>query len=52
MSKTKRNDLLLKEFMKTVKGKDEEFENIDPRDLDEILCAFILAVKKKGRTRI
>ena len=46
LSKTKRDVLLLKEFMRT-KGKDEEFENIEPRELDEILCAFILAVKKR-----
>ena len=29
-----------------LKGKDEEFENVERRDLEEILCAFILAVKK------
>ena len=46
LSKTKRDVSLLKEFMR-MKGKDEEFENIEPRELDEILCAFILAVKKK-----
>ena len=44
--KIKRVVSLLKEFMR-MKGKDEEFENIEPRELDEILCAFILAVKKK-----
>ena len=46
LSKTKRDVSLLKEFMR-MKGKHEEFENIEPRGLDEILCAFILAVKKK-----
>ena len=46
LSKTKRDVSLLKEFMR-MKGKDEEFENIEPRELDEILCAFILAVKKR-----
>lgn len=46
LSKTKRDVSLLKEFMR-MKGKHEEFENIEPRELDEILCAFILAVKKK-----
>ena len=30
-----------------MKGKDEELENIEPRELDEILCAFIVVVKKK-----
>ena len=52
LSKTKRDVSLLKEFMRIRKGKDEEFENIEPRELDEIPCAFILAVKKKGRRRI
>ena len=51
LSKTKRDVSLLKEFIR-MKGKDEEFENIEPRELDQILCAFILAVKKKGRRRI
>ena len=46
LSKTKRDVSLLQEFMR-MKGKGEEFENIEPRELDEILCAFILAVKKK-----
>jgi len=46
LSKIKRDVSLLKEFMR-IKGKDEEFENIEPRELHEILCAFILAVKKK-----
>ena len=46
LSKTKRDVSLLKEFMR-MKGRDEEFENIELRELDEILCAFILAVKKK-----
>ena len=30
-----------------MKGKDEELKNIELREHDEILCAFILAVKKK-----
>ena len=48
LSKTKRDVSLLKEFMR-MKGKDEEFENIEPRELDKILCTFILAVKKKNK---
>ena len=44
--KTKRDVSFLKEFIR-IKGKDEEFENIEPRELDQILCAFILAVKKR-----
>ena len=46
LNKTKRDVSLLKEVMR-MNGKEEEFENIEPRGLDEILCAFILAVKKK-----
>ena len=46
LNKPKRDVSLLKEFMR-MKGKDEEFENIELRELDDILCAFILAVKKK-----
>ena len=51
LSKTKRDVSLLKEFMR-MKGKDEEFENIEPRELDEILCAFILAVQKRTEKSI
>ena len=42
LSKTKRDVMRMK-------GKDEEFENVEPRELDEIQCAFILAVKKKNK---
>ena len=51
LSKTKRDVSLRKEFIR-MKGKDKKFENIEARELDQILCAFILAVKKKGRRRI
>ena len=46
LSKTKRDVSLLKKIMR-MKRKHEEFENIKPRELDQILCAFILTVKKK-----
>ena len=46
LSKTKRDVSFLKEFIR-MNGRDEEFEKIEPRELDQILCAFILAVKKK-----
>ena len=46
LSKTKRDVSLLKEFMR-MKGKNEEFENVEPREVEEILCTFILAVKKQ-----
>ena len=31
---------------------DKEVENIEAKELDEILSAFIVEVKKKGRKRI
>ena len=34
-----------------MKEKDEEFENVEPREFEEIMCAFILAVGKKGRRK-
>ena len=46
LRKTKRDVSLLKKFMR-MKEKDEEFENVEPREFDEILCAFILAVGEK-----
>ena len=46
LSKTKRDLSLLKEFIR-MKGKEEELENIEPKELDQIQCAFILSVKKK-----
>ena len=46
LSKTKRDVSLLKEFIR-MKGKDKKFENIEARELEQILCAFILAEKKK-----
>ena len=30
-----------------MKEKDEEFENVKPREFEEILCRFILAVGRK-----
>ena len=46
LNKAKRDVFSLKKFIR-MKGKDEEFENIEPRALDQILCAFIPAVQKK-----
>ena len=42
LSKTKTDVSLLKKFIR-MKGKDKEFENIKPRELDETLC-----LRKKG----
>ena len=42
LSKTKTDVSLLKEFIR-MKGKDKEFENIKPRELDKTLC-----LQKKG----
>ena len=51
LSKTKRDVSLFEEFIR-MKGKDKKVENIEARKLDRRLCAFIPAVKKKGRRRI
>ncbi|XP_068704633.1 uncharacterized protein KIAA1958-like [Montipora foliosa] len=47
LSKTKRDVSLIKEFIR-MKGKDEEFKNIEPRELDQIL--FDRYLRKKGYT--
>ena len=46
LSKTKRDVSLLKEFLRA-KEIDKELENIEAKVLDEILCTFIVEVKKK-----
>ena len=46
LSKTKRDVWLLKEFIR-MKEKDKKFENVEPRELEEILCVFIQAGGKK-----
>ena len=46
LSKTNRDVSLLKEFLRA-KEIDEELENIEAKVLDEILCTFIVEVKKK-----
>ena len=48
LSKTNRDVSLLKEFLR-VKEIDKELENIEAKVLDEILCTFIVEVKKKDR---
>ena len=51
LSKTNRDVSLLKEFLRA-KEVDKEIENLEAKELDEVLCAFIVEVKKKGRRRI
>ena len=51
LSKTNRDVSLLKEFLRA-KEIDKELKNIEAKVLDEILCTFIVEVKKKGRRRI
>ena len=51
MSKTNRDVALLKEFLRA-KEVDKEIENLEAKELDEVLCAFIVEVKTKGRRRI
>ena len=51
LSKTNRDVSVLKEFLRA-KEIDKELENIEAKVLDEILCMFIVEVKKKGRRRI
>ena len=51
LSETKRDVSLLKEFLRA-KQIDKGLENIEAKVLDEILCTFIVEVKKKGRRRI
>ena len=45
-SKTNRNVSSLKEFLRA-KEFDKEIENLEAKELDEVLCAFIVEVKKK-----
>jgi len=46
LSKTNRDVSLLKEFLR-VKEVDKEIENLEAKELDEVLCAFIVEVKKR-----
>ena len=48
LSKTNRDVSLLKEFLRA-KEIDEELENIKAKVLDEILCRFIVEVKKRTK---
>ena len=45
-SKTNRNVSSLKEFLRA-KEFDKEIENLEAKELDEVLCAFIVEIKKK-----
>ena len=46
LSKTNRDVSLLKEFL-IAKEVDKEIKNLETKELDEVLCAFIVEVKKK-----
>ena len=46
LSKTNRDVSLLKEFL-IAKEVDREIKNLEAKELDEVLCAFIVEVKKK-----
>ena len=46
LSKTDRDVSLLKEFLRA-KEVEKEIENLEAKELDEVLCAFIVEVKKK-----
>jgi len=46
LSKTNRDVSLLKEFLRA-KEVDKEIENLEAKELDEVLCAVIVEVKKK-----
>ena len=46
LSKTNRDVSLLKEFL-IAKEVDKEIKNLEAKELDEVLCAFIVEVKKK-----
>ena len=46
LSKTNRDVSLVKKILRA-KEKDKELENIEVKVLDEILCTFIVEVKKK-----
>jgi len=45
LSKTNRHVSLLKEFLK---AKEVDKENLKAKEIDEVLCAFIVEVKKKA----
>ena len=46
LSKTNRDVSLLQEFLRA-KEVDKEIENLEAKELDEVLCAFIVEVRKK-----
>ena len=46
LSKTNRDVSLLNEFLRA-KEVDKEIDNLEAKELDEVLCAFIVGVKKK-----
>ena len=46
VSKTNRDVSLLKEFLRA-KEMDKEIESLEPKELEDVLCAFIGEVKKK-----
>ena len=46
LSKTNRDVSLLKEFLRA-KEVYKEIENLEAKELDEVLCAFIVEVKKR-----
>ena len=46
LSKTNSDVALLKEFLRT-KEIDKEMENLEAKELDQVLCAFIVSVKKR-----
>jgi len=45
LSKTNRDVSLLKEFLRA-KEVEKEIENLEAKELDEVLCAFVVEVKK------
>ena len=49
LTKTNRDVSLLKEFLRA-KEVDKEIENLEAKELDEVLCAFIVEVQKKRQT--
>ena len=46
LSKTNRDVSLLQEFLRA-KEVDKEIENLEAKELDEVLCAFIVEFRKK-----
>ena len=51
MGKTNRDVSLLKELL-SAKEMDKEIESLEPKELDDVLCSFIVEVKKEGGRRI